>query len=58
MIAALRTSGRDSEAQRRYLGYAKMLAKHKKTPSQRLKAALEEPPGLALSADAGAAGWA
>ena len=58
LIAALRTSGRDSEAQRRYLGYAKMLAKHKKTPSQRLKAALEEPPGLALSADAGAAGWA
>ncbi len=58
LITALRTSGRESEAQRRYQGYARMLAKEKKTPSQRLKTVLEEPSCPVPTADAGAAGWA
>ncbi len=60
LITALRTSGRESEAQRRYQGYARMLAREKKAPSQRLRAALEEPtaPASSADADAGAAGWA
>lgn len=47
LVKALRTSGRESEATRRFQGYAKLLAKHKRVPSPGLQETLDEPMGEA-----------